>query len=474
MSIKFLSSDIRILNMSTRMPFKYGIATLTRLPHLFLKIDFEIKGIKASGISSEGLAPKWFTKNPHTSFEEDIQEMISVIQHALKLTKKIGSAECVFSFWRRIYDEQSKWGRNNSIPPLLTSFGVSMVERAMISAFCKASQMPFHLSVKELGFKLSEIYPELDDSLLDKTLPEIPQDELEIRHTVGLADYLNEDEIPDGEKVSDGLAQSLEQNIKDYGIKKLKIKLFGNLEKDLKRLSQISAVMEAYGQDYSFSLDGNEYFTSAEDFKKYWQELESLDKLKTFLRKLLFIEQPIHREFALNDETGRCFSTWKKRPLMIIDESDGELHSAKRALELGYSGTSHKNCKGVFKSIANACLVKSFSGILSAEDLCNVGPVALLEDLAVVSALGISHAERNGHQYMRGLSMFPNRIQKLVLNSHKDLYKSFDNFPALKIVKGKVSLKSVNKAPFGFNADLDCSSFTALKDWHFSSLNSSH
>ena len=90
------------------------------------------------------------------------------------------------------------------------------------------------------------------------------------------------------------------------------------------------------------------------------------------------------------------------------------LDSLPRALEVGYVGTSHKNCKGVFKGVANACLLSMLNRrqeeagyLLTAEDLSNVGPVALLQDLAVVSQLGPGHAERNGHHYFRGLAALP-------------------------------------------------------------------
>ena len=66
----------------------------------------------------------------------------------------------------------------------------------------------------------------------------------------------------------------------------------------------------------------------------------------------------------------------------------------------GYAGTSHKNCKGIFKGLINRCLIEQRRSdgettIMSGEDLCNVGPVALLQDLAVCAALGIESVERN-------------------------------------------------------------------------------
>ena len=48
---------------------------MTSLPHVFLCVEVDFGGKIVKGISSEGLPPKWFTKNPDTTFEEDLPEM---------------------------------------------------------------------------------------------------------------------------------------------------------------------------------------------------------------------------------------------------------------------------------------------------------------------------------------------------------------------------------------------------------------
>jgi hypothetical protein len=103
--------------------------------------------------------------------------------------------------------------------------------------------------------------------------------------------------------------------------------------------------------------------------------------------------------------------------------------------------------------------------ILSAEDLGNVGPIALLQDLAVVSSLGIEHAERNGHHYFAGLSMFPDAIQQSLLDDHADLYHRHPpGFAALTVRDGKLNLSSVIRAPFGLARLPD---FSCLQPWVF-------
>ena len=72
------------IDLQTRMPFRYGIATLTALPHLFLELQLDIDGEVHRGIAAENLAPKWFTKNPHTTPQQDIDELLMVIRAACR------------------------------------------------------------------------------------------------------------------------------------------------------------------------------------------------------------------------------------------------------------------------------------------------------------------------------------------------------------------------------------------------------
>jgi hypothetical protein len=176
----------------------------------------------------------------------------------------------------------------------------------------------------------------------------------------------------------------------------------------------------------------------------------------------------LHRDIALEDSVGDGFGDWPDRPPIIIDESDATIKSLPLALALGYAGTSHKNCKGIFKGVANACLLNArreagHAAVMSGEDLCNVGPVAVIQDLAVMSALGIESVERNGHHYMAGLSQFPEATQRQVLAAHAGLYRTSDQgWPTLDIRDGQIHLRSVNDQPFGTGFELDLSPFEEI------------
>ena len=501
MSLLIRDFDLRIFNLKTRLPFRYGIVTVTALPHLFVSADCEIDGRPVRGIAAENLAPKWFTKNPAQPFRDELVEMTHVIRAACRHAVQAGPVATPFDLWRRVYLGQKQWAAATTYPPLLCGLGVSLVERAMLDAFCRGRGITFSQALRQnqLGLDLRQYFAELlgrpDFPAASQTpadlLPAQPLDSVKARHTVGLIDPLTDTEIAPADRLDDGLPQSLEDCIRVYGLRHFKIKLAGDVAKDLARLRQLAGLLDsACGGDYAFTLDGNENYHELAPFRSLWEQLTRDASLRGFLDRLIFIEQPLHRDVALSGALKREMLAWKSRPPLIIDESDGTLDGLATALDCGYIGTSHKNCKGIFKSIANACLIESLRRanparklVLSGEDLSNVGPIALPQDLAVAANLGIASVERNGQHYFRGLSMHAQALQQQVQSAHPDLFQwngnsrvspgatsPDDAFAAVAIRAGRVSTKSVCAAPFGVGFDLDTSAFGPLDEWKFESL----
>jgi hypothetical protein len=273
---------------------------------------------------------------------------------------------------------------------------------------------------------------------------------------VGLGDSLTPADIVDGERVDDGVPQDLQSCIRAYGLRAFKVKLCGNESQDLARLRALNELLKAETSgNYVCTLDGNENFKTFTAFRDFWQELTAEPLVSEFVKNVIVVEQPVHRSFALADEVRAVLGSWHAHPPLIIDESEGRLGDLSRALTLGYSGSSHKNCKGIVKGIANACLLahrrnNGVSAVLTGEDLCNLGPVALLQDLAVMALLGLQHVERNGHHYFRGLSLWPVSWQQTALRAHSDLYEADNSgLVRLRVADGMLTLGSVNAASFG-------------------------
>ncbi|MGR9053836.1 MAG: hypothetical protein ACU84J_14415, partial [Gammaproteobacteria bacterium] len=84
MSIQIRGIELRIFNMKTRLPFRYGIATMTALPHLFVKADVEVDGQRLVSVAAEHLLPKWFTKYPASPYRDDVGAMLEVVRAACR------------------------------------------------------------------------------------------------------------------------------------------------------------------------------------------------------------------------------------------------------------------------------------------------------------------------------------------------------------------------------------------------------
>lgn len=476
MKLRVQEGDIHLIDLQTRMPFKYGIATMTQMPMAFVRIALEMDGRTVFGVSSDLLPPKWFTKIPDSDVDAEVHEMLAVIARSLEISIGI-EGESPFEIWQELYETQDIWSETDEVPPLLAHFGTSLIERAVIDAFCRGSADSFYrlLFSDRLGIDLGTVHPLLHGKSPADLLNNSPRRRITVRHTVGLGDPIHAVEIPEAERLTDGLPQSLDECIDRYGLKHFKIKIANDFEKDSGRLIAIAKLLETEcASDFAFSLDGNEQFKTCHDFEGYWKRLNEVEELQKFWNHLLFVEQPIHRDNALSDQE-HTFSDWPDRPPIIIDESDCNIAALPLALKLGYCGTSHKNCKGVFKGIANACLLAHHRNqnpdqqfLMSGEDLCNVGPVALLQDLAVCASLGIESVERNGHHYNAGLSQFPTQLQDQIIKSHGDLYqRSEAGWPTLNIREGEINLASINESAFGVRFLLDPSQFTPAAQWQW-------
>ncbi len=427
-------------------------------------------GSRGPASRREGLLPKWFDKSPEKGTQQELDELLLVIRQAVAFAREI-PASTGFDFWRQLYTAQMAWAAEKGLAPLLAHFGVSMVERTMLDALARSAGVNFSTLLRENlpGMELGAIHPELMGNELRSFLPNGPLAKVLARHTVGLSDPLTAADVTEENRVDDGLPQTLEDCVKFYGLHHFKLKVRGDVEVDLARLKMIAEVITRQcGDRYAFTLDGNEQYKEFPKFVELWERIQADADLRTFFEKLIFIEQPLYRSVALDPKIAKI-KEWRGGPPMIIDESDAAIGDLALALELGYAGTSHKNCKGVMKGAAHRCLINHRNETgrtqryqMSGEDLVNIGPVALLQDLAAQAALGNASVERNGHHYFRGLTVFPPSISEAMLVNHGDLYTRLDGFARLDVRGGELNLGSVNAAPFGVAAELPMEEFEAV------------
>ncbi|HYR57732.1 MAG TPA: hypothetical protein VEO95_03840, partial [Chthoniobacteraceae bacterium] len=300
MKLRVLSTAFNVRELRLRMPFRYGIATMTQVPHLLLRAVAEIDGRACIGHAADNLPPKWFTKNPDTSFEDEIAEMREVIRCACAHAVAAGFEENVFALWQAILAMQQRTAAERGWPPLLAGFGVSLIERAIIDAFCRARGTTFAdaLRCNEFGIRLADLHGELPGEP-HEYLPGPPLGEVIARHTVGLTDPLTAAEILPEDRADDGLPQALDECIRAYGLTHFKIKLSGDLDLDRERLHRLASLLDRASPGCRFTLDGNENFRAVAPFRELWDQFLADPIIAPFLRGLIFVEQPLHRDVAL-------------------------------------------------------------------------------------------------------------------------------------------------------------------------------
>jgi hypothetical protein len=445
-SIELFERDVRL-----RMPFRFGIVTLTAAPQAFVRARIRLEsGLEATGASAELLAPKWFDKTPTLSNEDNFEQL----RTALRLSARAylgGSARSAFEHFEAHHLAHIEQSAAQGLNTLTANFGPALIDRALIDALCRAAGVSFYEAMRANlgGLRASPLAADLDGFDFDALMSRLgPARSIQARHTVGLVDLITSADRPAGQKaVGDGLPETLEEVVERYRHRWFKLKVGGNLADDLERLAAIASVLDRSGEPYRASLDGNEQYDDVDSVAALWDAIQHDPRLRRLSASIAFIEQPIRRSNAL----ARPIDLLARQAPVIIDESDDTLDAFVRARALGYTGVSSKTCKGIWRSFINRARCEQWnreSGtpgrfFMSAEDLTIQAGLALQQDLALINLLGIDHVERNGHHYVNGMADLPAVEQLAFLNAHPDLYEQSHGATRVRISEGQLAVASL-------------------------------
>ncbi len=428
-SLEFFERDVKL-----RMPFRFGVVTLTESPQAFVRCRIRTEdGREAEGAAAELLAPKWFDKNPELSNEDNVEQLRGSLRAARAKYLAHGAA--------------SAWEHSSPATGLVENYGPALIDRAVLDALCRALGISFCEAIRKNVIGARQFdgldLPRFFSGLRFTTT-------IAARHTVGLVDPLTA--ADQKERVSDGLPETLEEVVARYGQRYFKLKVCGDVRADLERLGAIAAVLDRIAGGYYVSLDGNEQYDDLRGVAELWAKMKAAPRLRRLVESVIFIEQPVKRQQALERKVEGI-----DKPV-IIDESDDSLEAFPRARALGYRGVSSKTCKGLYKSLVNRARCEAWGPeyFMSGEDLTIQAGLALQQDLALVSLLGLAHVERNGHHYVNGMAGLPQAEQEAFLAAHPDLYERSHGAVRVRIANGELSLGT-----------LECRGYAsaAMPDW---------
>ena len=441
-AIELLERDVRL-----RMPFRFGVVTLTESPQAFVRARIRLEdGREAWGAAAELLAPKWFDKDPALSNADNYDQLRGSLARAREQYLA--------------HEARSAWAHSASGRGLVENYGPALLDRALLDALCRALGVSFYRAV-QANLVGAGSFEGLDLGAFCATLR--PRASIAARHTVGLVDPIAA--ADQKERVGDGLPETLEEVVARYGQRYFKLKVAGDARADVERLCAIAAVLDRIREPYYASLDGNEQYEDMQGVAALWARMKGEVRLARLVDSILFIEQPVKRQVALERPVAGI-----DKPV-IIDESDDALDAFPRARALGYRGVSSKTCKGLYKSLINRARCAAWNEkmgsdpifFMSGEDLTIQAGLALQQDTALVTLLGLTHLERNGHHYVNGMAGLGQGEQEAFLAAHPDLYERSHGTVRVKITGGMLAIASLDCPGYASGAIPDWSSMREMK-----------
>lgn len=447
LNIRLVEAEAFERPVRLRLPFRFGAATLREARQIFLRVRIEdAQGRSAQGMAAELMVPKWFDKSPELSNADNETQLRRSLALALDALRSAGSGTA-FGLHAAVETPHHARAAAEKLNGLVASFGLALANRAVLDALCRLEGLTIAQAIRAnrpgidastardlSGFDLPAFLSALE-----------PSASLAARHTVGLVDAIVPADIPATERLNDGLPESFEEAIDAYGLTFFKVKVSGVADADIDRLCRVAAIIDAKVPAYSVTLDGNEQFPSAEAVADLLSRVKEEPRLARFAASILFVEQPIARAHAF-EKPVKALAAF--RPVEI-DESDADIDAFVTARGLGYTGISSKSCKGFYRSLLNRARVAKWSAddgipyFMSAEDLTTQGGLAVQQDLALASLIGMTHIERNGHHYVDGMAGAPEAEQAAFAQAHFDLYRISNGRTRLRIEGGQLAIGSV-------------------------------
>ncbi len=403
-------------------PFRFGSVTVEAAPQAFVRALVHVDGVgEAWGGTAEMMMPKWFDKRPDRSPDETVDGL----RRSLRLARDAygtDRADTAFGHHAAAYEIQRAACRAAGLPDLTAAYGPALIDKAMLDGLLRALDTDFFTGMRTNRAGIdARLTPDLAGFDLDGFLVGLePRASVALRHTVGLLDQ----------------PEALRALLARERLGRFKIKLGGDPSADLARLAVIAGVLDAAAGDYRATLDGNEQYADMAALDAFVDGLERDPALTGFRGRLLYIEQPVARERALEAPVA-------ERIPFIIDESDDGYDAFPRARAAGYRGVSSKSCKGLYKAVLNRARCEAWGAphFVAAEDLTCQAGLAVQQDTALVALLGIADAERNGHQYGNGFDGAPEA--DAFLDAHPSFYTQRDGTVRLATAGGSLPTETL-------------------------------
>jgi L-alanine-DL-glutamate epimerase-like enolase superfamily enzyme len=395
-----------------RAPLKFGGTVVDRVTLLNVTcVVRTASGGAATGFGSMPLGNVWAFPSKALSYETTLSAMKALAERVATLTAAcperghpIDLNRALEPLYLRAAAEVSVALRlTEPIPKLATLVVASPFDAALHDAYGKAHGLncyrtygPDHLP-HDLGHYLGK---EFAGDHLGRHVLTDPKPRLPVYHLVGAVDPILESDL--GQRLNDGLPETLPEWIEHDGLTHLKIKLNGDdLAWDVERVVRVDRVAtetEARRgvKSWIYSLDFNERCPDVGYLLDFLHRLR--ERTPAGFDRIQYVEQPTARDLGAH-RSNVMHEAAKLRPV-VIDESLTDLESLVLAREMGYTGVALKACKGQSQALLMAAAARRFSMFLCVQDLTCPG-ASLVHSVGIAAHVpGVAAIEANARQYV--------------------------------------------------------------------------
>jgi len=410
-------TDIRLLEVSSqseqfryRTPIKFGGRVVSNAVLLHVSAEVETRhGRRGRGFGSMPMGNTWGWPSQTATAEETLAAMTELGRrlardaddyagrgHPLEITHELAGA------YGSTAAAITAAAGMEPMPRLAQLVSASPLEAAIHDAYGKAlGENSYNLLSEEFANRDLAAYlnDEFAGEYLDRYTLRQPKATMPLYHLVGALDPLTDAEI--GERIGDGLPETLPEWIAADGLTHLKIKLNGdNLSWDVDRVVSVEHVaaqaQAARGcRWWCYSADFNEKCANVDYVLEFLAKVGQ--RSPQAFQRLQYIEQPTHRDLKANPE-NRMHRAAKIKPV-VIDESLIDFESLLTSRELGYSGVALKACKGHTEALLMGAAAQKYGMFLCVQDLTCPGASFLHSASLSARIPTIAAIEGNARQY---------------------------------------------------------------------------
>ncbi|TAN11791.1 MAG: mandelate racemase, partial [Rhizobiaceae bacterium] len=145
--VKLLVVTMRERPTRMRMPFRFGVTTATHGRQAIAAVRLRLEdGREGAGYAAEALGAKWFDKNLDLTDQQNHHQLRKALEMAAS-TYLAAPAMPAFDLFAVHYDVHIKECAAVALNPLIASYGLALLDRAVLDAVCRILGISFYTAI---------------------------------------------------------------------------------------------------------------------------------------------------------------------------------------------------------------------------------------------------------------------------------------------------------------------------------------